>query len=99
MTIALDEGQGQRVGSRIRLTGRVLGMELAVEERVIERTPPHRKVWETLGSPKLLVMGHNRMGLNIAPYGRTFQRQPLHQGPARGALEAYVPRLLTSPSS
>ena len=37
--------------------------------------------------------------MNIAPYGRTFQRQPLNQGPARGALEAYVPRLITSPSS
>src|SRR5438445_9234092 len=37
--------------------------------------------------------------LHIAPYGRTFQRQPLNQGPARGALEAYVPRLITSPSS
>ena len=42
----------------------------------------------------------NRLApLHIAPYGRTFQRQPLNQGPARGALEAYVPRLITSPSS
>ena len=37
--------------------------------------------------------------MHIAPYGRTFQRQPLNQGPARGALEAYVPRLIISPSS
>jgi hypothetical protein len=34
-----------------------------------------------------------------APYGRTLQPSPLPQGPARGAHEAYVPRLITSPSS
>jgi putative transposase len=37
--------------------------------------------------------------VNKAPYGRTLQHQPLYQGPARCALEAYVPRLITSPSS
>ena len=34
-----------------------------------------------------------------APYGRTLQPSPLDQGPARCALEVYVPRLITSPSS
>jgi hypothetical protein len=34
-----------------------------------------------------------------APCGRTLQHQPLYQGPARCALEAYVPRLITCPSS
>src|SRR5262249_26176903 len=71
MTIALDEGRGQRVGSRIRLTGRVLGMPLAVEETVIERAPPHRKVWETMGSPKLIVIGHYRMGFEVTPQGQS----------------------------
>jgi len=37
--------------------------------------------------------------LDITPFGRTFQPQPHHQGPARWAMEAYVPRLVTSPSS
>ena len=37
--------------------------------------------------------------VNKAPYGRTLQHQPLYQGPARCALEAYVPRLITRPSS
>ena len=39
------------------------------------------------------------MLLDIAPYGRTLQPHPLDQGPARGTLAAYVPRLITSPSS
>src|SRR5947209_20303105 len=37
--------------------------------------------------------------MHIAPYGRTLEHQPLHQGPACCAVEAYVPRLITSPSS
>jgi len=45
-------------------------MELAAEERVTEHTPPHRKVWETTGSPKLLVIGHYRMGFEVTPEGQ-----------------------------
>jgi hypothetical protein len=37
--------------------------------------------------------------MHKAPYGRTLQPSPLTQGPARGAHEAYMPRLITSPSS
>lgn len=69
MKTELDEGRGQRVGSRIRLTGRVFGLELSVEEIVTERNPPQRKVWETTGTPKLLVVGHYRMGFELTPQG------------------------------
>ncbi len=37
--------------------------------------------------------------MHITPCGRTFQSQPRYQGPARWAVEAYVPHLITSPSS
>ena len=66
MAIELDAGRGQSVGSRIRLSGRVFGLELSLEEIVTERVPPQRKVWETTGSPKLLVIAHYRMGFEIA---------------------------------
>src|SRR5215831_10305705 len=33
------------------------------------------------------------------PLGGLLKPQPMPQGPARGAIEAYVPRLITSPSS
>ncbi len=69
MEIELDEGRGQKLGSRIRLSGRVFGVELSVEERVVERDPPRRKVWETTGEPKLLVIGHYRMGFDLLPQG------------------------------
>lgn len=45
----------------------MLGIPLSVEEVVNERTPPFRKVWETRGSPRLLVIGHYRMGFEISP--------------------------------
>ena len=69
METELDEGRGQKVGSRIRLAGRVFGVELSVEEIVTERSPPHRKVWETTGAPKLLVIGPYRMGFELSPQG------------------------------
>ena len=66
MTVETDEGGGRRVGSRIRLAGRVLGMRLDVEATVVERVPPRRKAWETLGEPQLLVIGPYRMAVDIA---------------------------------
>lgn len=67
MEAELDEGRGQKVGSRIRLSGRVFGVELLIDEVVTERNPPLRKVWETTGAPKLLVIGHYRMGFELSP--------------------------------
>ena len=73
MDIELDAGRGQRVGSRIRVAGRVWGLDLSLEEIVIERRPPHRKVWETTVPPRLLVIGHYRMGFAITPTGEGAQ--------------------------
>jgi hypothetical protein len=67
MHVDLDEGRGQCVGSHIRLTGRAFGVELSVEEVVIERVPPERKAWVTVGQPNLLVIGHYRMGFETSP--------------------------------
>jgi hypothetical protein len=67
MDVELDEGRGQRIGSRIRVAGRVFGIQLSIEEVVIERDPPRRKVWETTVPPRLLVIGHYRMGFDLTP--------------------------------
>jgi AhpD family alkylhydroperoxidase len=69
MQIELDADHGRKAGSRIRLAGRVLGIRLSVEEVVTERNPPRRKVWETTGVPKLLVIGRYRMGFELSPSG------------------------------
>jgi Polyketide cyclase / dehydrase and lipid transport len=69
MRIDTDEHQGQAVGSDIRMGGRMLGLQLSVEEAVTRRDPPREKVWETIGHPRLLVIGAYRMGFTIEPVG------------------------------
>lgn len=69
MTLSLDEQAGRALGSRIRLEGRVLGVQLSLEEVVTEHTPAARKVWATVGTPRLLVIGPYRMGFELVPAG------------------------------
>jgi hypothetical protein len=69
MDLHVDDGKGQRIGSVIRLDGRVLGLPLRVEEVVVEREPPTKKVWETIAEPSLLVIGPYRMGFEVKPSG------------------------------
>lgn len=82
MSIDLDEGHGQTTGSRIRLRGVVFGMRVSVEEVVTERNPPRLKVWETLGQPRLLVIGPYQMGVELeALEGSTLVRVFIHYAP------------------
>ena len=67
MRFEFDERRGHAVGSRMRLYGKVLGFSLEVIEIVTEREPPRRKLWETIGEPRLLVVGAYRMGFAIEP--------------------------------
>ncbi len=67
MQVEMDALKGQAVGSAIRITGRVLIVNLTVEEVVTERVPPLHKTWETRGAPRLLVIGSYQMGFSIAP--------------------------------
>lgn len=66
MRLELDEGRGQRVGSHIRLLGTAFGLEVSVDETVVERQAPCRKVWQTVGAPKLVIIGAYRMGFEIS---------------------------------
>lgn len=67
MKTILDESSGQKVGSHVRMSGRVFGIKLSLDEVVTERDPPTRKVWETVGTPRLLVIGSYRMGFELTP--------------------------------
>lgn len=67
MSIDMDDAQGRSIGSRIRLSGRILGLRLSVDEVVAERNPPLRKVWRTTAPPRLLIIGSYQMGFNIEP--------------------------------
>lgn len=67
METTMDDGHGQKVGSHIQMTGEVFGMELSLDEVVTLHEPPHQKAWQTVGTPKLLVIGDYKMGFEITP--------------------------------
>jgi hypothetical protein len=71
MQISFDDGRGRRVGSHVQMAGRMMGLDLFLEEVVTERVPPRHKAWETVGNPKLLVIGNYRLGFNIASSGNS----------------------------
>ena len=67
MRVTPDAAGGRDVGSHVTLSGTVLGYALGAELRICERNPPHCKVWETIGAPRLLVLGRYRMGFTLHP--------------------------------
>ena len=70
MNFVFDQGKGQQIGSRISMSGQIAGLALHVDEVVTEHDPPHTKIWETRGNPRLLVIGDYRMGFSIIAKGR-----------------------------
>jgi hypothetical protein len=67
MSYEFDEGRGQAVGSHIKMGGSAFGLSLDVDEVVTQRDPPRRKVWKTVGQPRLIVVGAYEMGFEITP--------------------------------
>ena len=69
MSIDIDADGGRVIGSKIRMQGSMMGIPLSLEEVITERQVPGRKVWETIGTPNLLVVAHYRMGFELTPTG------------------------------
>lgn len=69
METSMDAKLGRSVGSHIILQGTVFGLRLFVEEVVTAHEPPLRKVWETIGTPRLIVIGPYRMSFELTPRG------------------------------
>jgi hypothetical protein len=67
MELQMDEGRGRSAGSHLRLSGKVLGTSLSLEEVITRREPPHLKAWETVGTPKFLVVGRYQWNVQIQP--------------------------------
>lgn len=67
MDTLVDAGRGQEVGSHIRMSGKVFGVTIFLDEVVTHRESPSVKIWETVGVPKLLVIDHYRMKAEIKP--------------------------------
>jgi carbon monoxide dehydrogenase subunit G len=71
MSTEVDADGGRKVGSKIRMHGRMLGIALALEEVITQRQVPSKKIWETIGTPNLQVIAHYRMGFELTPKGNT----------------------------
>lgn len=69
METSVDAGHGQRMGSHIRMNGKVFGITISLDEVITHHEPPRIKIWETVGTPKLLIIGHYRMKVEIEPQG------------------------------
>jgi hypothetical protein len=68
MEIFTDDSGGRAVGSRVRMSGKVMGMSLSLEEVVVQREPPLRKAWETIDA-HLLVIDQYRLGFELERRG------------------------------
>ena len=67
METTVDEGMGQKIGSHILLSGSAFGIKIFLDEVVTSHEPSFRKTWETVGTPKLLIVGSYGMGIDIKP--------------------------------
>lgn len=66
---SIDAGRGQEIGSRIRMSGKAFGIRVFLDEVVTRREPPRLKIWETVGTPKLLVVGDYRIKVEVDSQG------------------------------
>ena len=67
MTYEFDEAGGRAVGAHIKMGGDAFGISIFVDEVVTERDPPRRKVWRTVGVPRLIIIGPYEMGFELKP--------------------------------
>ena len=67
MNIQLDENEGKKVGSHIRMDTNILGIKIFLDEVVTVHSPPYKKGWKTVGDINLVVIGHYTMALEITP--------------------------------
>lgn len=69
MNTYLDQLKGQTVGSHIKMDGKVFGIYISLDEVVTIHEPPRLKVWKTVGTPKLLIIGQYEMKVEIVEDG------------------------------
>jgi hypothetical protein len=69
MEMKLDQRQGRGIGAEIIMHGKVMGIPLFVREFVTESIRPAKKIWETKGPQKLVLLDQYKMGFNLTPNG------------------------------
>lgn len=67
MHYEFDASRGRALHAKVGLRGSMLGLRLTIDEEIVERTPPTVKAWQTIGTPRMLVLSAYRMGYALAP--------------------------------
>lgn len=67
MQTKIDSGHFKEIGSHIQMSGKIFGFEVFLDQVLISREMPYLKIWETVGTPKLVVIDHYRMTAKIEP--------------------------------
>ncbi len=65
MKTLIDEKYGKKIGSHIMMKGKIFGTPIFLDEIITKRIPPRLKEWETIGDPKLIVIGKYNMKVEI----------------------------------
>lgn len=67
MKTETDEGKGRKLDSHIKMSGKVFGVNLFLDEVIVKHDPPRRKAWETIGKVNLLIIDQYKLGFEITP--------------------------------
>lgn len=60
-----DEGDGQKIGSHIKMNGKIFGLNLYLDEIITVYDPPVQKEWKTVGDIYLIIIGRYKLGFKI----------------------------------
>lgn len=69
MFTEFDVDCGKKVGSKISMKGKMIGVPLLLNEEITERDYPIKKTWETRGPQRLVILEQYRMGFILKPEG------------------------------
>ena len=66
LTLEHLSGPERGVGAIFRWLGKIMGMEIDITERITTWIENREKVWETIGQPKIILLGWYRMILKTS---------------------------------
>lgn len=67
MKTSIDDGEGKKVGSHIKMSGRIIGINLFLDEVITIYDPPKQKEWATQGDLNLIVIDQYTLGFTVQP--------------------------------
>jgi hypothetical protein len=67
MRYEFDADRGRKLNSKVRIVGSFLGIKLQIDEEISQYAPPQRKTWNTVGTPRMIILRSYRLGYELTP--------------------------------